>query len=83
MNIFEVVPVNTRCDQRGEESPVSFTYHDEKIDITDIVDRWYEGGIKAGGPVYNYFKVQTASSEEFLLRYNTNRHVWAVWIGKD
>lgn len=78
--VFELIKVDCYNGYRAGEKPVSFTFRDRRWEITEIVDRWYEGGVKAGRSNYNYFKVLTAEGEVFILRYNCRFDTWAIQI---
>lgn len=79
--IFEIIEeVTTHSGLKADEYPVEFVFHGKRLKVKDIVDRWYEGGIKAGTPIYNYFKVQTQSEETHLLRHNLRYDSWAILI---
>ena len=78
--IFKLIEVESYCGYRPDERPISFAYQDEKFEVSEILERWYEGGTIAGQPVYAYFKVKTVSGGEFLLRYNTRFKTWAIRI---
>jgi len=78
--IFEIVEVKTYSGSKIDERPLSFIYRGEKIMIEEIVDRWYESGLKAGRPVYNYFKVRTGRVGFFLLRHNLAHDAWSVML---
>ena len=78
--LFEVVEVKTKAGYRSAERPVAFFYHDQRYDIEEVIDRWYEGGIDPRRPIMTYFKVHTNDGQIFLLRYNQKRDVWALMI---
>jgi len=78
--IFEIVEVQTYSGTTADERPVSFFFNNKKIMIEDIIDRWYESGEKAGGPVYHYFKIHAPENQIFILRHNVNRDIWSVLL---
>ena len=80
MLAFEVIKVETYFGHKADSYPRSFQFQNKTWDIEEIEDRWYEGSVQAGGPVMNYFKVRTTSSQQFILRHNLNRNIWAVKI---
>ena len=80
MNIYEIIEVRSYAGFRSEESPRSFIFRDREYIVTEIIDRWYEGGVIPNQTVYNYFKVETESGDEFILRYNAKRDVWAICL---
>ena len=81
--IFQIIDdVECYHGYKRNEKPLSFVYQNKQWRIIDIIDRWYEGGIKQGSPVKNYFKVITEEGRKFLLRYNPKYDSWAVQIEK-
>lgn len=77
---FEVIKVECYSGYKLSERPVAFTYDGKRWEITEIIDRWYEGDIEPGQPAMDYFKVRTADGHEFLLRYNALFDAWAILI---
>jgi hypothetical protein len=57
--------------------PQSFLFRDRRLDVAEILDRWYEGGTP-GRPPVSYFKVKTIDEGEFVLCYTTIFDAWAV-----
>ncbi|MBW1980482.1 MAG: hypothetical protein JRJ12_04625 [Deltaproteobacteria bacterium] len=77
---YERVAVECYSGYRSNERPLAFTHRERRWEITEILDRWYEGGIRAGTPILDYFKVKTTEGRIFLLRYNSLFDAWAVRI---
>ena len=77
--VFEIVEVQTYSGSGADERPVSFIYREEKIVIDEIIDRWYESGPRAGGAVYNYFKVRT-KDRFYILKHNLRHDAWSVLL---
>jgi len=78
--IFELIEVEGYSGFRANERPIAFNYLNRRWEVKEIIDRWYEGCIKAGGPTFAYFKVRTCDDETFLLRYNARFKTWALKI---
>ena len=47
-------------------------------EVVEIMDRWYEGPRRAGGPVRHYFKVRSRSAAVFLLVHDLATDTWGV-----
>jgi hypothetical protein len=75
---YEKSQVECHSGYKTNEYPVAFIALGRRWEISEIVDRWYEGGIKPDRPVVNYFKVKTSEGGIFILRYNTEADVWSV-----
>ncbi len=80
---YEVISVESYSGYKAEERPVAFTFRGRRWEVAEIVDRWYEGGLKPGQPQVNYFKVKSLEGKEFLLRYLFLFDSWSVWIEEE
>jgi len=78
---YKEVQVECYSGFKANERPVAFTYQNERHEIQEIVDRWYEGGLDSGRPVINYFKVRAADGKVYLLRYQTETDTWSLRAG--
>jgi hypothetical protein len=47
-------------------------------EVAEILDRWYEGPRRAGGPVRHYFKVRTLNDSRFLLVHDLACDEWSL-----
>lgn len=65
---------------KANERPVAFEHRGRFWTISEIMDRWYEGGLDAGRPKMDYFKVRTSGGQIFLLRYSSLFDAWSVRI---
>ncbi len=77
---FQTISVECYSGYKADERPVAFTLDGRRWDIAEIVDRWYEGGLKPGQPSVNYFRVRTTEGDLFLLRYVSLFDSWSVWL---
>jgi len=79
--IFEIIEdVITYSGSKPDEYPLEFTFRDTQYQVREIIDRWYESGVKAGTPIYNYFKVLTEQNDVFIIRHNQRYDSWALLI---
>jgi len=77
---YEQVQVECYSGYKVNERTIAFTYQGYRLEISEIVDRWYEGGLDASRPRIDYFKVRTLEGQVFLLRYLTLFDVWSVRV---
>lgn len=75
-----VIKVECYSGFKANERPVAFTYQAQRLEIQEIVDRWYEGGLDSSRPVIDYFKVKTTDGNVYLLRYQSELDVWSLCI---
>ena len=76
--IFLPVQVRTYSGYRADERPVAFEYQDVWHQVTEILDRWYEGGVESNRPIVSYFKVKTDQQQIFLLQYFVAAEKWGA-----
>lgn len=77
---YEKIQVECHSGYKANERPVAFTYRNERLEIRDIIDRWYEGGLDARRPEIDYFKVRTADGKIHLLRYLSAFDSWTIRV---
>jgi hypothetical protein len=44
---YETIHVECYSSFKVNERPVAFTFQERRLEISEIMDRWYEGGIDA------------------------------------
>jgi len=78
MGKTEFKPVHVECysGYRADEYPRCFYRDNERYEITAILDRWYQGERDPGGPVSNYFRVETSRGETFILKHDLDADAW-------
>lgn len=71
------MPIRVECyaGHRGEETPRRFEIGDLRVEVVEVVDRWFE-------PEYRYFRVKGGNDKIYLLRYKTNRDSWELTASK-
>jgi hypothetical protein len=77
---YEIIQVECYSGYKANEHPVAFTYQMERREIHEIVDRWYEGGLDAGRPLIDYFKVRTTDGKIHILRYLSTFDAWSMRV---
>ena len=77
---FETIDIVTHSGFKADEYPEAFTWQGKKYTIEAIIDRWYEGGVKAGSPELNYFKVRAGNGSQYLIRHNALFDAWAIVV---
>ena len=74
----ETIAVESYSGYKVNERPKAFTFQGRRWEVSEIVDRWYEGDLQPGRPQIDYFKVRTVEGNVFLLRYLSLFDVWSV-----
>ena len=80
---YEQIQVNCYSGYKSNERPIAFAYQGRRLEIVEIVDRWYEGGVKPDDPVIYYFKIKTHDSNIFILRYVASSDSWSGRVIKN
>lgn len=77
---MEWLEVQVECYEgyKSRERPQRLITKDGVIEIIEVVDRWYEAGVRPGSVVLNYFKVKGGDGKIYLLRYNALFDRWAM-----
>ncbi len=77
---FEPIQVTCYAGYKSNESPRSFVWNERVLNITRIVDRWYDSRVNARSEVTDYFRVQADDGGTYIIRYNRLFDSWAVLI---
>jgi hypothetical protein len=74
------VEVRVECHSgyRANERPIAILLNDRRLEIVEVLDRWYEGSVTPGRPAIDYFKVRTENGAVALLRYNSLFDTWVL-----
>jgi len=80
---YEQIQVECYSGYKANERPVFFTFQEHRQEVLEILDRWYEGGVKPDDPVINYFKIKTNDGSIFLLRYVASSDCWSGRVIKN
>ena len=77
---YEHLQVECYSGYKVNERPVAFTFQGYRREVSEIIDRWYEGGVKPDDPLINYFKVKTNDGNVFILQHVVNTDTWSIRI---
>ncbi len=75
---FEETQVECRSGYKINEYPLAFVFEGRRLEVAEIADRWYEGGLDPEKPVMNYFKVCLDDGRIFILKYSSHLDQWFV-----
>jgi hypothetical protein len=76
--VYKIVKVECYSGYKVNERPIAFTHQGDRLEIQEIIDRWYEGGIDSNKPVIDYFKIKATDGNIYLLRYQRDIDVWSL-----
>ncbi len=80
MLYLQKIDVESYSGYNANESPRAFMLRGTRYVVSEVTDRWYDGGIERGSPIMNYFKVRTEDGREFLLRLDTSSSQWSLCV---
>jgi hypothetical protein len=63
--------VDCYSGHRGEETPRRFYLGERRIEVVEVIDRWY-------GPDHRYFKVRGDDGTEYILRHDHESQRWEL-----
>jgi len=72
------ITVITYDGYKAAEHPLRFILNGHTYQVTEIIDRWYEGSAAPGEVYLIYFKVKADDGRIYLLRYNGLFDAWAI-----
>jgi len=77
---LEPIEVESYSGYKLHESPRKFIREKKQYIIQEILDRWYEVGMKPDAPIVSYFKIRADDGKRYLIRYDSFHDEWAIVI---
>ena len=77
--MWKRIEVHCYSGYKVHESPREIILEKKVLKINQVLDRWYEGGIRAGRPKMDYFKVAAENNQKYVVRYNSLFDSWSLW----
>jgi len=76
--MIELIPIEAECHAgyKADEYPKCFILDNERFEISEVTDRWYQGDRNPDFPLSNYFKVITYSGKEFIIKHDLACDRW-------
>jgi hypothetical protein len=68
---MKTVQVESYAGYRGEERPLRIRLGEQRLEISEVEDRWYSPG-------ETYFRVVVANGDRYLLRHVEAQDVWSI-----
>lgn len=73
---FSRIKVECHSGYRADEYPKCFYLGNDRFEIREILDRWYQGELNPRWPASNYFKVQTVCDGTYILKHDVSGDEW-------
>ena len=79
---MELIPVKVECHSgyKADEYPKNFSWEDKQFEITEIVDRWYQGDRDPNVSPADYFKVKILGGGQYILKHDIDKDKWLLVI---
>jgi len=61
---------------KADETPRRFTCNEDTIEVSEVLDRWYQVESKPEWPRADYFKVRAVNQREYLLKHDLETDEW-------
>ena len=71
-----MIHVDSYAGSKAGEHPRRFTWEGRNVEVAEVVDRWYEGGVDPRRPIVDYFRVRGDDGETYLLRHSRKADAW-------
>lgn len=75
---YDRIQVECHSGFKMNEYPVAFTFQGRRWDVSEILDRWYEGRRESERPEIDYFRVRTREGRVFILMYAGHLDAWFI-----
>jgi len=63
------IRVECYAGYRGEEEPRAFWLGERRLEVLELVDRWY-------GPDHRYYRCRADDGDTYVLRHDERTHTW-------
>ena len=70
------VKVDRYARYKADESPRAFWWQDQRIEVEEVVDRWYQGGVDPRQPQADYFRVRCGDQHVYVLKHDHEGGEW-------
>jgi len=75
---MELIAIKVECyaGAKADEKPRRFTWQGRVIEVSEVVDRWYQVESKPEWPRADYFKLRGTDEHEYLLKHDLESDEW-------
>jgi hypothetical protein len=76
--MIKLIPIEVQCHSgyKTDEYPKCFFWNNDRFEISQITDRWYQGDSNPEYPVSNYFKVDTTCGNQYIIKHDLEKDEW-------
>jgi hypothetical protein len=78
IEMIRLIPIEVECHSgyKADEYPKYFTRGNDRFEIHEVMDRWYQGETNPEYPVSNYFKVKTTTGVQYIIKHDLESDNW-------
>lgn len=75
---MRLIPIQVECyaGAKADEEPRRFSWEGCMIEVSEVVDRWYQIESKPEWPRADYFKVRGQDGRHYLLKHDLEPDEW-------
>jgi len=75
---MRLTPIQVECyaGAKADETPRRFTWNEHTIEVSEVLDRWYQVESRPEWPRADYFKVRAIDGSEYLLKHDLESDEW-------
>jgi hypothetical protein len=77
---YERIEIQTRDGYRTSQEPASFVWRGVHYEVTEVMDRWYEGYVGPRRVPMRVFRVRAGREGVFVLRYHELFTTWSILV---
>ena len=70
------IEVECYAGAKADETPRRFNLEGHRIEVGEVLGRWYQIESKAEWPRPDYFKVRAVNEREYLLKHDLEADEW-------
>lgn len=71
-----LITVECYAGAKADEAPRRFLWNEQRIEVTEILDQWYQVESRPEWPRADYFKVRGSDLREYLLKHDLESDDW-------
>ena len=70
------IRVECYAGAQADETPRRFVWGGQAVEVSEVLDRWYQVESKPEWPRADYFKVRATNDHEYLLKHDLESDEW-------
>ena len=70
------IEVECYAGVKADETPRRFTLNERTVELSEVLDRWYQVESQPEWPRADYFKVRASDEREYLLKHDLESDEW-------